>query len=44
MKKIFLFLPPKLKIKPMGNTLRTCWNKRKMKKIFLFPSPLPPKT
>jgi len=48
MKKIFLFprpplSPPKLKRKPMGNTLGTCWNKGKMKKIFLFP-PLPPKT
>jgi hypothetical protein len=31
--------PPKLKRKPMGNTLGTCWNKGKMKKIFLF---LPP--
>jgi hypothetical protein len=28
----------------MGNTLGTCWNKGKMKKIFLFPPPLPPKT
>jgi hypothetical protein len=40
-----LLLPPpsrpKLKRKPMGNTLGTCWNKGKMKKIFLFPpSPL----
>ncbi len=35
--------PPKLKRKPMGNTLGTYWNKGKMKKIFLFP-PLPPKT
>jgi len=29
----------------MGNTLETYWNKRKMKKKFLFPcppSPLPP--
>jgi hypothetical protein len=47
MKKIFLFprpplSPPKLKRKPMGNTLGTCWNKGKMKKIFLFP-PSPPK-
>jgi hypothetical protein len=36
MKKIFLFsfpLPPKLKIKPMRNTLETCWNKEKIKKI-----------
>ncbi len=31
--------PPKLKRKPMGNTLGTCWNKGKMKKIFLFPPP-----
>jgi hypothetical protein len=43
MKKIFLFprpappSTPKLKRKHMGNTLGTCWNKRKMKKIFLFP-------
>jgi len=36
--------PPKLKRKPMGNTLGTCWNKGKMKKIFLFPpAPSPPK-
>jgi len=28
----------------MGNTLGTCWNKGKIKKIFLFPRPpLPPK-
>jgi hypothetical protein len=28
----------------MGNTLGTCWNKGKMKKIFLFPPhPSPPK-
>jgi hypothetical protein len=33
--------PPKLKRKPMGNTLGTCWNKGKMKKIFLFPPPPP---
>jgi len=37
--------PPKLKRKPMRNTLGTCWNKEKMKKIFLFPTPpLPLKT
>jgi len=30
-------LPPKLKIKLMGNTLGTCWNKGKMKQIFLSP-------
>jgi hypothetical protein len=43
MKKIFLFplSPQKLKRKPMGNTLGTCWNKRKMKKKNFFP-PLPP--
>ncbi len=29
--------PKKLKRKPMGNKLGTCWNKGKMKKIFLFP-------
>jgi hypothetical protein len=28
----------------MGNTLGTCWNKGKMKKIFLFPPLPPPKT
>jgi hypothetical protein len=28
----------------MGNTLGTCWNKEKMKKIFHSPPPLPPKT
>jgi hypothetical protein len=32
--------PPKLKRKPMGNTLGTCWNKGKMKKIFLPPPKL----
>jgi hypothetical protein len=26
----------------MGNTLGTCWNKGKMKKIFLFLPPPPP--
>jgi hypothetical protein len=26
--------PTKLKRKPVGNTLGTCWNKEKMKKIF----------
>jgi hypothetical protein len=26
----------------MGNTLGTCWNKERMKKIFFFP-PSPPK-
>jgi hypothetical protein len=44
MKKIFLFPlpPPKLKRKPMGNTLGTCWNKGKMKQIFLC-LPIPQK-
>jgi len=36
--------PPKFKRKPVGNTLGTYWNKGKMKKIFLFPPPFPPKT
>jgi hypothetical protein len=35
--------PSKRKRKPIGNTLETCWNKRKMKKIFPFLPPRPPK-
>jgi len=38
-KNLLLSPPPpqNLKRKPMVNTLGTCWNKGKMKQIFLFP-------